>query len=105
MSGGMRLDFVFPRFKVLSGAERLVLELTTALAEMGHRPRIVCHQFDSSCADLLADGVELVETGIRLDWFPNRYVNAGFDYLGDAEAFSVARNAKVPTWTYIKKYR
>jgi len=31
--------------------------------------------------------------------------NAGFDYLGDAEAFSVARNAKVPTWTYIKKYR
>ena len=30
--------------------------------------------------------------------------NAGFEYLGDAEAFSVARNAKVPTWTYIKKY-
>lgn len=29
--------------------------------------------------------------------------NAGFDYLGDAETFSVARNARVPTWTYIKK--
>lgn len=29
--------------------------------------------------------------------------NAGFQYLGDAEAFSVARNAKVATWTYIKK--
>ena len=29
--------------------------------------------------------------------------NAGFDYIGDAEAFSVARNAKVPTWTYIRK--
>ncbi|WP_425090399.1 GNAT family N-acetyltransferase [Tropicimonas sp. S265A] len=29
--------------------------------------------------------------------------NAGFEYLGDAEAFSVARNAKVPTWTYLKK--
>lgn len=28
--------------------------------------------------------------------------NAGFDYLGDAEAFSVARNAKVQTWTYLK---
>jgi RimJ/RimL family protein N-acetyltransferase len=28
--------------------------------------------------------------------------NAGFDYIGDAEAFSVARNAKVPTWTYIR---
>ena len=29
--------------------------------------------------------------------------HAGFDYLGDAEAFSVARNANVPTWTYVKK--
>lgn len=28
--------------------------------------------------------------------------NAGFEYLGDAEAFSVARGAKVPTWTYLK---
>jgi RimJ/RimL family protein N-acetyltransferase len=30
-------------------------------------------------------------------------VNSGFEYIGDAEAFSVARNAKVPTWTYIRK--
>ncbi|MBD3677950.1 MAG: GNAT family N-acetyltransferase [Rhodobacteraceae bacterium] len=29
--------------------------------------------------------------------------NAGFEYLGDAEAFSVARNATVKTWTYLKK--
>ncbi|MFD1912370.1 GNAT family N-acetyltransferase [Halodurantibacterium flavum] len=29
--------------------------------------------------------------------------NAGFEYLGDAEAFSVARNANVPTWTYLRK--
>lgn len=29
--------------------------------------------------------------------------NAGFEYLGDAEAFSVSRNAKVATWTYLKK--
>lgn len=29
--------------------------------------------------------------------------NNGFEYLGDAEAFSVARNAKVPTWTYALK--
>jgi RimJ/RimL family protein N-acetyltransferase len=27
--------------------------------------------------------------------------NCGFEYLGDAESFSVARNAPVPTWTYI----
>ena len=29
--------------------------------------------------------------------------NAGFQYLGDAEAFSIARNACVPTWTYVKR--
>ena len=29
--------------------------------------------------------------------------NCGFQYLGDAESFSVARNAKVPTWTYSLK--
>lgn len=29
--------------------------------------------------------------------------NAGFQWLGDAETFSVARNALVPTWTYLKK--
>lgn len=29
--------------------------------------------------------------------------NAGFEYLGDAEAFSVARNAMVRTWTYSRK--
>ena len=29
--------------------------------------------------------------------------NAGFAYVGDAESFSVARNAKVATWTYVRK--
>lgn len=29
--------------------------------------------------------------------------NCGFVYLGDAETFSVARNAKVATWTYSRK--
>lgn len=30
-------------------------------------------------------------------------VNAGFEYLGDAEGFSVARGANLPIWTYLKK--
>jgi RimJ/RimL family protein N-acetyltransferase len=29
--------------------------------------------------------------------------NAGFTYLGDAETWSVARAARVPTWTYLRK--
>ncbi len=31
--------------------------------------------------------------------------NAGFEYVGDAEAYAVARGAMVPTWTYIRKLR
>lgn len=29
--------------------------------------------------------------------------NSGFDYIGDAEAFCVARNAVLPQWTYIRQ--
>jgi RimJ/RimL family protein N-acetyltransferase len=29
--------------------------------------------------------------------------NAGFQYIGDAETVSVARGARVPTWTYLRK--
>lgn len=29
--------------------------------------------------------------------------NCGFGYLGDAESYSVARGARVQTWTYLKK--
>ena len=29
--------------------------------------------------------------------------HAGFEYIGDAEAVSVARQANVPTWTYLRK--
>lgn len=29
--------------------------------------------------------------------------NAGFEYLGDAETYCVARGANVPTWTYLRR--
>ncbi|WP_323036908.1 GNAT family N-acetyltransferase [Pararhodobacter sp.] len=28
--------------------------------------------------------------------------HAGFEYIGDAEAFAVSRNCAVPTWTYLR---
>lgn len=81
MSGPRRrVDLVFPRFKLLSGAERAILGLAEALADAGHAPRIVCHQFDDSCRPRLASGVELVTSGTRLDWSRNRYLNAVSDY-------------------------
>lgn len=30
-------------------------------------------------------------------------IRCGFEYLGDAESYSVARDATVPTWTYSRK--
>jgi RimJ/RimL family protein N-acetyltransferase len=30
-------------------------------------------------------------------------IHCGFKYLGDAEVFCVARDATVPTWTYLLK--
>ena len=30
-------------------------------------------------------------------------IHAGFEYIGDAEAYSVARGTTVPTWTYIRR--
>ena len=30
-------------------------------------------------------------------------IHNGFSYLGDAETYSVARAARVPTWTYVRK--
>lgn len=77
----MRLDLVFPRFTLLSGAERAILGLAGALARQGHEPRLVCHQFDPSCRARLAPGVGLACTGARLDWTSNRYLNAVFDYV------------------------
>ena len=32
-------------------------------------------------------------------------IHCGFEYLGDAESFSVARDTTVPTWTYSRKLR
>lgn len=78
---GLRIDLVFPRFKILSGAERAILGIAAALVREGHRPRIVCNQFDPSCRPRLPAGVDLEITGAKLDWSRNRYVNAIFDYL------------------------
>lgn len=76
----MRLAFLFPRFKLLSGAERLILKLAGGLEEKGHSVSILCHQFDPSCKPLLSPGTELILSGKNIDFFQNRYANAFFDY-------------------------
>ena len=76
----LRIDLVFPRFKLLSGAERAILGLAGALAAAGHEVRIVCHQFDESGRPRVPPGVDVACTDARLDWTNTRYLNAGADY-------------------------
>lgn len=77
----LRIDLVFPRFKLLSGAERAILGLAGALAAEGHHVRIVCHRFDPSCRPRLPSDVTLVCSDAKLDWSANRYLNAVSDYV------------------------
>ena len=51
------------------------------------------HQADSIFAEVFQDNPGSARV----------LTNCGFAYLGDAEAYSVARNATVPTWTYTLK--
>ncbi|MBI2837674.1 MAG: glycosyltransferase family 4 protein [Acidobacteria bacterium] len=72
---------IFPRFKILSGAERLILRLAAHVTALGHRATVLCHTMHKSCRDLARiDGLTIVETGRRLDRFKNRYLNAALDY-------------------------
>lgn len=77
----MEFAFLFPRFKILSGAERLILKLSTALVEKNHSITVFCHQFDESCRPILSPNVRLISTSTRMDYFRNRYLNAAFDYF------------------------
>src|SRR2546423_1263364 len=74
------IELVFPKFKLLSGAERLILSLARALEERGHRLSILCHAFDPTCRPL-AQGLTIRETGARLEWSGNHYLDSLAPYL------------------------
>lgn len=76
----MNVDLVQPKFKPPTGAERFILSLGRALAARGSRVRIVCHQFDVACRPL-AEGLEVVESGARLDWTGNHYLDSIASYV------------------------
>jgi len=91
----VRIELVFPKFKLLSGAERLILSLARALGERGERVSILCHQLDPSCRPL-ADGVTIRETGARLEWSGNHYLDSlGAYLLGARLRRAIAADADV----------
>jgi glycosyltransferase involved in cell wall biosynthesis len=76
----VNIDFVQPKFKAPTGAERFILSLGRALAARACRVRIVCHQFDPRCRPL-AEGLIVDESGLRLDWSGNHYLDSIASYL------------------------
>jgi glycosyltransferase involved in cell wall biosynthesis len=76
----VNIDLVLPKLKAPSGAERLLLSLGRALAERGCRVRVVCHQFDPRCRPL-AEALVVDESGLRLDWSGNHYLDSIASYV------------------------
>jgi glycosyltransferase involved in cell wall biosynthesis len=76
----VNIDFVQPKFKPPTGAERFILSVGRALAATGCRVRIVCHQFDPLCRPL-AEGLIVEESGLRLDWSGNHYLDSISSYV------------------------
>lgn len=75
------LYFVYPRLRKLSGAERLILELAKHTTQLGVPVTLLTHSLDANCASALAPSVAVAQTGSRLEFFHNHYLNAPFEYL------------------------
>lgn len=91
--------FVYPRLRKLSGAERLILRLASYTVQLGAPVTLVTHYFDASCAPALDTHVQLVQTGERLDYFQNHYLNAPFEYLHSLRLLKyIARDAEAVTF-------
>jgi glycosyltransferase involved in cell wall biosynthesis len=90
---GLEFNFIFPKFKLLSGAERLILKLAEYVVKEGHSSVLICHNFHQSCYSLLYPGVKLIESKKRLEYFRNHFLNAPFDYLRTISLKKYLRNS------------
>ena len=80
----LRLAFVYPQLKRLTGAQRLILMLASTLVVGGDRVTLVTHQLAAACRTVLHEHVEVVETGARVDWTGRHLVNSALEYAQGA---------------------
>ncbi len=91
--------FIYPRLRKLSGAERLILRLASYIAQRGVPVTLVTHYFDARCAPALASQVQLAQTGARLNYSTNHYLNAPFEYLHSLRLLRyIGRDAEAVTF-------
>lgn len=107
------LYFLYPQLRKLSGAERLILRLASHTTDLGKQVTLVTNYFDSSCRPDLDPRVALIETGTRLNWFHNHYLDAALEYLyslrlpghvrADAEAITFFGAPSLPSLVWSKR--
>ena len=76
-----RVLFFYPRFKKLTGAERLILKLAAYVGRAGTPVTLLTHRLAPACRPALAPQVQLIQTGRRLEWTGRHYVDAALEYL------------------------
>jgi glycosyltransferase involved in cell wall biosynthesis len=91
------LVFFYPQLKKLTGAERLILKLASYVSEGqggdAFDPVLLTHRFAPECRPALADHVKLEETGWRMRWTGNHYLDAAIEYaLGPLLALRIPRD-------------
>lgn len=92
------LYFLYPQLRKLSGAERLILRLAAHVTALGKPVTLVTNYLDPSCRADLDPRVTLIETGRRVGFFHNHYLNAALEYVYSARlAHYIGKDAEAVT--------
>jgi glycosyltransferase involved in cell wall biosynthesis len=76
----MAIIFYYPRLKKLTGAERLILKLAAYVQQAGRPVTLLTHRLAPACRPDLAPGVQLIQTGRRMEWTGQHYADAALEY-------------------------
>lgn len=81
---GRHYVFIYPQIKKLTGAQRLILALAGAVAELPTTPpnrvTLLTHRFAPECRPALPASVELIESGTNLNVSGNHYFDSLLEY-------------------------
>ena len=77
---GLRFAFLYPQLKKLTGAQRLILQLAEHTVAAGVPVTLVTHRIADEVRSVLSSAVSIVETGHRVDYTGNHYLDAISEY-------------------------
>src|SRR5690349_5092559 len=81
---GRHFVFIYPQIKKLTGAQRLILALAGAVADLPadppNRVTLLTHRFAAECRPALPFKVNLIESGANLNLSGNHYFDSLLEY-------------------------